>query len=118
MKRSIALLLAAALMLCLAGCQFRLFPSADDEKKAEWESFIEEYNKFADEYVQIFEQYKENPTNLSILEDLSTFATRATDFADKAAQITKDLISHPEDAVKFAAELVEITKKLAKIVTE
>ena len=118
MKRTIAGLLAFALTLCLAGCQFSLFPSADDEEKAEWESFIEEYNAFADEYVQIFQKYKENPADLNLLNDLSTFATKATEFADKAAKITKELINYPEDAVKFAAELVDITKKLATIVTE
>lgn len=115
MKRITSLLLAILLVVSLSACGL---PEVSDDaggEKAEWETFIEDYNEFVDEYVELFEQYKENPTDMSIFEDYTEAVNKAIEWSSKAGEITEDLIGSPEDAAKFAAELMEIAKKLAGI---
>lgn len=115
MKKIASLLLVVLLLVSLSACELPQTAGNTDGEKAQWEIFLEEYDEFVDEYVQLFRQYKENPTDLSILEDFTEASSKAEDWASRASDITKELISSPADAAKFASELLEITKKLADI---
>lgn len=115
MNRITSVLLALLLLVFLSACELPQVSEDAAGEQAEWERFIEEYNEFADEYVQLFEQYKENPQDMSIFEDFTDAASKAAEWASKATEMTKELIGAPEDAAKFAAELLEIAKKLAGI---
>ena len=113
MKRVVALFLVFVVILGLCACGNTTSSSSSDEK-AEWEKFIDDYNKWADDYIELANKYKANPTDMSIVTDYTNMASDVAEWAAKADKITAELENSPSEAKDFAAELLKISNKLAK----
>lgn len=113
MKRLAALFLVCTMILGLCACGAA--GANNSAEKAAWETFVEDYNKWVDEYIELFNKYQSNPTDTSILTDYTNMATEAAEWAEKADTITAELENSPSEASKFAAELLKISNKLAKV---
>ena len=114
MKKIVLCIIALMMVLGLCACTTANTSDNPSAEKAEWEKFIDDYNKWTDEYVEIVNKYKANPTDTSILTDYTEMTSEVTEWADKADTITEELSNSPSDAAKFAEELLKISNKLAK----
>ncbi len=85
--------------------------SADD---AEWKQFLEDYEAWVDDYIEIVKKYKENPTDISILSDYTEMVSDMADWSERANEVQKELENSPTATVEYAAELARIAAKLAE----
>ena len=114
MKKIVVCFVALMLLLGLCACSTTNVGNTSPVEKAEWEKFIDDYNKWADEYIEIVNKYKSNPTDASILTDYTEMTSEVAQWAEKADKVTDELKDSPADAAKFAEELLKISNKLAK----
>ena len=114
MKKIVVCFLALMLVLGLCACSTTNANNNSSAEKAEWEKFIDDYNKWTDEYIEMVNKYKSNPTDASILSDYTEMASEAAQWAEEADKFTDELKDSPTDAAKFAEELLKISNKLAK----
>lgn len=103
MKKLFAAILVVVMIVSLCACS----------KETKWKAFIKEYNKWADEYIALVEKAKANPSDPSILSESVAMAQEAAEWSAKADEIAEEL-EDPDEAAKFAAELLKISAKLAK----
>lgn len=81
---------------------------------SEWERFIADYNDWADDYISIVNQYKANPSDTTILAEYTEMVNQVSEWSTRADALTEELKNSPEDAAKYAAELLKIANKLAE----
>ena len=103
MKKILALLLAVVFIFTLTAC--------GEKETSAWEEFINEYDAWVDEYIEISQKYAENPTDATILTDYTKMAGEAAEWIKKADNLENDLTA--EEAAEYSAELEKITEKLA-----
>lgn len=113
MKRIVAFFLVFVVVLGLCACG-NTVANSDSAEKAEWEKFIDDYNKWTDDYVELLNKYKANPTDTAIVAKYTEMASELADWAEKADKVTAELKNSPSEAQKFAEELLKISNKLAK----
>lgn len=127
MKKFLSILMAIVFAFSLTACGDNSTESKDDTTptnvsteqatdSAEWKQFIKDYDAFVDDYLDILEKYKNNPTDTTILADYNSMLPKVTEWSEKAEKITEELQVSPEDASEFAAELSKIANKLADAV--
>lgn len=81
-----------------------------------WREFLDEYSMWVDEYVDIVDKYKNNPTDMTLLTEYTELMGDMAEWADKADKIQAELEDvSPSEAMEYAAELSKIAMKLAKI---
>lgn len=68
--------------------------------------FLDGYEKYVDDYIQVLEDYKSNPTDLSLLERTTAMATEAQAWSGKATSECKDV-------TEFISRLTKIQAKLS-----
>ncbi len=89
---------------------------AEEEEKVEWKEFLEEYEAWVDDYIEITKKYKNNPSDVSILSDYTTMMTEMADWTTKTEDMEKELEeASPDELVEYSAELVRIAAKLADV---
>ncbi len=81
-----------------------------------WREFLDEYSMWVDEYVDIADKYKNNPTDMTLLTEYTKLMGDMAEWADKADKIQAELEDvSPSEAMEYAAELSKIAMKLTKI---
>lgn len=74
------------------------------------DEFLRGYEEFMNEYIAIMKKYKDDPTDISLINEYTEMLSKAGDWSDK----TKGC----EDDPAFATRFIEIQMKIAKASTE
>ena len=85
------------------------------ENTTEWQSFLVDYEEWVDTYIELLEEYKNDPTDLTILEDYTEMLAELTEWTEKTEEIESELASSPEDLLAYSTELSRIATKLAEV---
>ena len=87
--------------------------SSTDDKH--WKQFLEDYENWVDDYIEIVKKYSENPTDTSILSDYSEMVTELAEWQTEAEKLEEELEdASPEELAEFSAELLKIAAKIAE----
>ncbi len=89
---------------------------AEEGEKVEWKEFLEEYEAWVDDYIEITKKYKNNPSDVTILSDYTSMMTEMADWTTKTEDMEKELEeASPDELIEYSAELVRIAAKLADV---
>ncbi len=86
----------------------------DTSEDAEWKEFLEDYEVWVDDYIEIVKKYKDNPTDMSILSDYTEMVSEMADWSERADEIELEL-EDTSAALEYSAELLRIAGKLAEV---
>ena len=111
MKKISAFALAVLMLFTFAACNSDPAPT---EPEAEWKQFLKDYEAWVDDYVEIFEKYKKNPADLSILYDYLDMVSEMVEWEERADEIELEL-EDTSAALEYSKEILRITGKMAKI---
>jgi hypothetical protein len=76
---------------------------AEEESSSDCEQFLEDYEAFADSYIEVLEKMKADPTDASLMSEYTEMMNQTIEMQNGAANCTD-----PE----FAAKLTEIAVKI------
>ena len=85
----------------------KLIENKTKVSKNECDEFLKKYDKWADEYIKIYKKSKKNPTDMSVITEMTKLATEALTWLEKWQAIetcTKDPV--------YAKRYAEIAKKI------
>jgi len=73
----------------------------------------EDYGKFVDDYIDIYQKYKKDPTNTAYLSDY-------TNYAQKSISLSKELQSNKDCGkdLTYAAEILKHTTRMTKALSQ
>lgn len=90
----------------------------DDEEESisdvDWKTFLDDYEDWVDEYIDIYEQYKEDPTDMDVLTEYTELVAEMTEWATDAEELKLE-ITDTDEALEYATELTRIAAKLADV---
>ena len=90
--------------------------SASSETSSDWRQFLQDYEAFMDDYIEILKKYHANPADLSILSDYMSMMTKLTEWSDKYDDISGGL-DNPDELAEFTQEWMRIyTKQMNALV--
>ena len=104
MNRTILLLLLVTLN---AGCSGSSVKSASDESalSKECTEFLDGYEQYVNDYIELLKDYKSNPTDMSLMERATKMASEANSWGNKAPACS--------DASEFFSRQAKIQAKLS-----
>ncbi len=85
--------------------------SSDD---AEWKQFLKDYEAWVDDYIEIVNKYKADPTDMSILSDYTEMVSEMATWSERADEIELEL-EDTNAALEYSAELLRIAGKLTEV---
>ena len=68
----------------------------DEEKSGDCDDFIDDYEKWMDEYVALLGEYKENPMGLVASEKYTSMSMEMMNWSSKWSELAVDCASDPE----------------------
>ena len=90
---------------------------SESSSGAEWRQFLKEYEEWVDKYIVIYNKYKSNPTDLSILSDYTDMAAQLVEWSEKTENVQKELESaSSEELAEYSKELLRIAGKMTEII--
>ena len=82
----------------------------------EWRKFLEDYDAWVDDYIEILKKYKENPSDLSILSDYTDMMTELTEWTEETEAMEAELEdASPTELAEYSAEILRIAEKISQI---
>lgn len=87
---------------------------ADSGDSVEWKEFLQEYEEWVDSYIELYNKYKDNPSDMSILADYTEQLAKVSTWASKADKVKTELENSPEDLAEYTESLARIAGKLSK----
>ena len=78
--------------------------STDNSSSSDCDQFIRDYEAFADSYIRIMKKYKQDPSDMSILNEYNEIIQKASDMQTKASNCTD---------TKYTSKLMSIANRLA-----
>ena len=88
--------------------------SCDSASDAEWKQFLKDYEAWVDDYIEILEKYKKNPTDMTILSDYTDMMSKTAEWSAKADKIQGELAASPAALKEYTETLSRIINKLTK----
>ena len=88
------------------GSSSSLSTTPDNASSTNWKQFLKDYEKWVDSYISVYNKYKANPSDPSLLSDYTALAAKASEWASKASEIQDDL---------SGSDLTEYTKTMNRI---
>lgn len=82
---------------------------------AEWRQFLNDYEKWYDDYVAFLKKYEQNPTDASLLNDYTKMMEELVEWSEKAEKIEADLANDPEALKEFTEANLRIMEKLGSV---
>lgn len=80
---------------------------------SEWKQFLKDYEAWVDDYIEIINKYKNNPSDMSLLSDYTKMVSKMADWSQRADEIELE-IKDTSAAMEYSAELLRIAGKLAE----
>ena len=91
--------------------------SNESSSSAEWRQFLKEYEEWVDKYIVVYNKYKSNPSDLSILSDYTDMAAQLVEWSEKTENVQKELESaSSEELAEYSKELLRIAGKMTEII--
>ncbi len=81
---------------------------------SDWKQFLKEYEEWVDNYIIIVKNYKNNPTDITILSDYMDMISKLSEWTERADDFKYEL-EDTSEAVEYSKELLRIAGKLAEI---
>ena len=82
----------------------------EEGDSGEWDSFLDDYESYADDYIAVLKKQKADPTDMSIMTDMAALAPKAAEWSTKMSEAAATLNAEQ------AGRMYEIQKKLAAAV--
>ena len=81
----------------------------------DWRQFLEEYEAWVDEYIELLKKYNDNPTDMSILADYTEMMSELAEWSSRTEEVSDELEkASPAELAEYSAELARIASKLAQ----
>jgi len=80
----------------------------DSSSSDEWDSVLDDYESYVDDYVAIIKKQKENPTDMSIMTEYQELMQKGTEWSTKMSEMSSNF--GPEQL----SRMLEIQAKLSK----
>lgn len=103
MKKLLAIILTLIFALTLTACG----------GASEVDAFLDDFEAWADEYIALVEEYKDDPSNTDLLSDLTAIAEKGTDLMARMAELEDNLVTE-EQAEEFKARAEAVQEKVEK----
>ncbi len=78
--------------------------NSENASSSDCDQFIRDYEAFADSYIRIMKRYKQNPSDMSILNEYNEISQKASNMQTKASNCTD---------TKYTSKLMSIANRLA-----
>jgi hypothetical protein len=80
---------------------------SDEGDSSEWDSLLDDYESFADDYIAAIKKQKADPTDMSVMTDMAALAPNAAKWSTKMSEAAATLNADQ------AGRMMDIQKKLA-----
>ena len=80
---------------------------SDEGDSGEWDSLLDDYESFADDYIAAIKKQKADPTDMSVMTDMAALAPNAAKWSTKMSEAAATLNADQ------AGRMMDIQKKLA-----
>lgn len=110
MRKTLSLLLTVTTLCACGGSKSDNHSDATNGSSAlssECKEFLDSYETYVDDYIQLLKDYKNNPTDLTLMQRATNMAEDAKTWGDKAAPVCTD-------AAEFVSRQMSIRAKLTK----
>lgn len=113
-QRPLLYLMAAAIFACGGSGPGNNAGGPHDEGRLspECTQFLDGYEKYVDDYIQLLKDYKSNPTDLSLMQRVTNMAEEAKTWSDKAAPSCKDAAAFVSRQLTIQAKLTQASFSL------
>lgn len=81
----------------------------------DWRTFLKDYEKWVNSYVDFMKKYSENPTDSSLIADYTDLMQQLTEWSEKADEVQKSLENDTEAQLEYAAELAKIAARISEL---
>ncbi len=88
--------------------------TSKDELSKDFKEAMDSYEKFMNEYVSFMKKYKENPTDISLLSDYSTYMSKYADFVENFEKWETQEMNAAETAYYIDVQ-ARVSKKLLEV---
>ena len=88
--------------------------SSKDELSKDFKNAMDSYEKFMDEYVSFMKNYKENPSDLSLISDYATYMSKYADFVEDFEKWENEEMNAAETAYYIDVQ-ARVSKKLLEV---
>ncbi|MCC6577258.1 MAG: hypothetical protein IT228_07945 [Flavobacteriales bacterium] len=105
MRKSLYFYLIAAALSACDGSTSESNTEDPGELSPECTQFLDGYEKYVDDYIQLLKDYKSNPTDLSLMQRATHMAEEAKTWSDNAAPGCKDVAAFMSRQMKIQAKL-------------
>ena len=82
----------------------------DEGDSGEWDSLLDDYESFADDYIAALKKQKADPTDMSVMTDMAALAPKAAEWSTKMSEAAATLTAEQ------AGRMTEIGNKIAAAV--
>jgi len=130
MNRVIAFILSAVMMVSFSSCTQEkaeitesqevisvedTIATDDEAGTVAWKVFLVEYEEWVDKYIALAQKSKDNPTDMSVLNEYLEMVNEISDWTTKTEEITKELVNSPKASAEYSKEIARILKKLTAV---
>lgn len=108
MRKTLSLLLTATALCACGGSKSDNHSDATNGSSAlssECKEFLDGYETYVDDYIQLLKDYKNNPTDLTLMQRATNMAEEAKTWGDKAAPACKETAEFVSRQVTIQAKL-------------
>ena len=84
--------------------------TTDEGDSGEWDSLLDDYESFADDYIAALKKQKADPTDMSVMTDMAALAPKAAEWSTKMSEAAATL------SAEQAGRMAEIGNKIAAAV--
>ncbi len=109
--RILQIFLAGLLVLCLSGCGYNKFQTADEQVTSSWSEVVNQYQRRADLIPNIVNTVK----GFAAQEQAVLLGVANARAKVGSLQVTPELINNPEALAKFQAAQGELTSSLSRL---
>jgi len=82
---------------------------------SEWKKFLQDYEKWVDNYIKLMKKYQTNPADTSLLAEYMKALEDLTDWAERASKLEIELANNPVALSEYLEILARIINKLSQI---
>ena len=84
--------------------------TTDEGDSGEWDSLLDDYESFADDYIAALKKQKADPTDMSVMTDMAALAPKAAEWSTKMSEAAATL------SAEQAGRMTKIGNKIAAAV--
>lgn len=79
----------------------------------EWRKFLQKYEEWVNDYIDLIKKYKANPNDASIISEYVDMMTKLSEWSEKSDTVKVQLENDPTAQFEYLSELVRINQRLS-----